>query len=292
MSMKKRFVITTESNSDLPASYLQENEIGIIPHYYNLDGVTYGEDKRLTDKEFYDRMRKGVMPTTMASNPEVIHKTFKKYAEQGYDILHISFSSELSGGYSNVMMGARDISEEYPETKILVVDTLNASLGEGMAIMKAVELRKRGKTIEEVAEWLEEHKLQFCVQFTVDDLFHLHRGGRVSKTTAIVGSMINVKPILYINNKGALVALMNVRGRKKSLITLVDNMLAGMGQYYSKDATVCVVHGDVPGDAQFVVDLIKEKLPDAKVVVNSIGPSIGAHSGPGALGICYMGDHR
>ncbi|MBE5959966.1 MAG: DegV family protein [Lachnospiraceae bacterium] len=292
MSVKKRFVITTESNSDLPAAYLKENEIGIIPHYYDMDGITYGEDKLLTDKEFYDRMRKGVMPTTMASNPEVIRETFISYAKQGLDILHISFSSELSGGYSNVAVGAKEVCEEYPDIKIIVIDTLNASLGEGMVIMKAVELRAQGRSIEQTADWLNNNKLHFCVQFTVDDLFHLHRGGRVSKTTAIVGSMINVKPILYINNQGALVALMNVRGRKKSLITLVDNMLAGMGQYYSKDATVCIVHGDVPGDAQFVADLVREKLPDANIVVNTIGPSIGAHSGPGALGICYMGDHR
>jgi len=288
----KNFVITTDSNSDLPLSYIEEKKIGVISHYYDLEGVTYGEDNLLSPKEFYDRMRKGVMPTTMASNPAVIREVFQGYVDQGLDVLHISFSSALSGGYSNVSVGAAEICEENPGAKIMVVDTMNVSLGEGMVIMKAVQMKEQGKSLEEIAAWIEEHKLEFCVQFTVDDLFHLHRGGRVSKATAIVGTMINVKPILYVNNEGALVSLSSTRGRKKSLITIVDNMIERMGKYKDSDDVICVVHGDAPEDAEFVVNLIKEKLNRDKIMVNTVSPSIGAHSGPGALGICFMGEKR
>lgn len=286
------FVITTDSNSDLPLSYIQEKKIGIISHYYDLDGVTYGEDNLLSSKEFYDKMRQGFMPTTMASNPAVIRDVFQNYVDQGLDVLHISFSSALSGGCSNVTVGAAEICEENPGAKIIVIDTLNVSLGQGMVIMKAIQLKESGKNIEEVTAWIEENKLNFCVQFTVDDLHHLYRGGRVSKATAIVGSMINVKPILYVNNEGALVSLSTIRGRKKSLITIVDNMISGMGKYKDSNDVICIVHGDAPEDAKFIVNLIKEKLNRDNIVVNAISPSIGAHSGPGALGICYMGEKR
>ncbi|ABX43696.1 DegV family protein [Lachnoclostridium phytofermentans] len=288
----KEFVITTDSNSDLLPSYIKEKNIGIISHYYDLEGITYGEDHLLSAKEFYDKMRAGVMPTTMASNPAVIRETFQKYVSEGYDVLHISFSSALSGGCNNVMVGAKEVCEENEGAKIIVIDTLNVSLGQGMVIMKAAAMREQGKSIDEVAAWIEEHKLEFCVQFTVDDLHHLHRGGRVSKATAIVGSMINIKPILVVNNEGQLVSNGTTRGRKKSLATLVDNMLSTMGKYKNENNVICVVHGDVEEDANFLVNLIKEKLHTDDIIVNTVSPSIGAHSGPGAIGICYMGEHR
>lgn len=286
------FVITADSNCDLLPEYIHEKNIGIIPHYYDIDGITYGDEINLTTKEFYNKMREGKMPTTMASNPAVIHDTFQKYVDQGLDVLHISFSSALSGGHSNVVVGAAEICEENPGSKIVVLDSLNVSLGEGMVIMKAVRLKEEGKTLDEITEWIEENKLHFCVQFTVDDLFHLQRGGRVSKFTAIVGSMINVKPILVVNNEGGLVPAGTVRGRKKSLSTIVDNMEKQMGKYKEDDDVICVVHGDAQSDAEHVVSLIKEKFPQKTVIVNSISPSIGAHSGPGAIGIIFMGESR
>jgi DegV family protein with EDD domain len=286
------FVITADSNCDLLPEYIKEKKIGIIPHYYDINGITYGDEINLTPKEFYDKMREGLMPTTMASNPAVIRETFKKYVDQGLDVLHISFSSTLSGGHSNVATGAIEICEENPGAKILVLDSLNASMGEGLVIMKAVQLKEAGKGIDEIAEWIEANKLKFGVQFTVDDLFHLQRGGRVSKMTAIVGSMINVKPILVINNDGALVPAGTVRGRKKSLSTIVSNMEAQLGSQKVEDNTICVVHGDALEDAEYVAGLIKERLHTDNIIINSISPSIGAHSGPGAIGICYFGTGR
>ncbi len=284
------FVITTDSNCDLLPEYLKEKKIGVIPHYYDLDGITYGGEINLTPKEFYDKMRGGVMPTTMASNPAVINDTFLDLVNRGYDILHISFSSALSGGHSNVQAGAREICEEHKEAKILVLDSLNVSMGEGLVVMEAVKLKEEGKTIDEVVEYIEKFKTKISVQFTVDDLFHLQRGGRVSRMTAIVGSMINVKPILVVNSEGALVANGTVRGRKKSLSTIVNNMEFQIGNNKDKEITICVVHGDAIEDANYMVSLIKEKFSKATVIVNTVSPSIGAHSGPGAIGVCYCAE--
>lgn len=288
----KDFVITADSNCDLLEDYIKENSIGIIPHYYDLEGVTYGDEVNLTPKEFYDKMRTGLMPTTMASNPEVIRNTFQSYLDQGLDILHISFSSSLSGGCSNVVTGAMELCEDNPGAKIIVVDTLNASLGEGMFVMKAVDLKKEGKTIDEVAAWLEEHKQEFCVRFTVDDLNHLHRGGRISKTTAFFGTMINIKPILYVNEQGQLVPLTTARGRKKSLSLICNNMLESMGKYKEEHDVICIAHGDSIEDANHLADMVREALPHKKIVINYVSPSIGSHSGPGAMGLCFMGEKR
>lgn len=288
----KDFVITADSNCDLPDNFISDYHIGIIPHYYVLEEITYGDEVNMTPKEFYNKMRTGLMPITTASNPEVIRRTFQSYIDQGYDVLHISFSSSLSGGYSNVVTGAMEICEENPGAKIIVLDTLNVSLGEGLFIIKAARMREEGKSIDEVAQWLEDNKQEFCVRFTVDDLFHLHRGGRISKTVAIVGSMINIKPILYINQEGQLVSLSSTRGRKKSLATLCHEMMNSIGKYKDTDDPICIVHGDAYDDAKYLEDLVREQLPDKPIIINDVSPSIGAHSGPGAIGLIFMGEKR
>jgi DegV family protein with EDD domain len=288
----KEFVITADSNCDLPDSLINKYRIGIIPHYYYLEDITYGGEVNLAPKEFYDKMRSGLMPTTIASNPEVIRSTFRRIIEQGQDILHISFSSALSAGYSNVVMGAREICEENPDAKIIVLDTLNVSLGEGLFAIKAACMREAGKSIDEAAQWLEEHKQDFCVRFTVDNLFHLHRGGRISKTTAIVGAMLNIKPILYVNQEGHLDPLKTIRGRKKSLSTLCDEMMDSIGKYEHTDDPICIVHGDAYDDARFLEERVRELLPEKQIIMNYVSPSIGAHSGPGAIGVIFMGEKR
>lgn len=288
----REFVITTESNSDLPLSYIHENKIGVIPHYYTVEEEVYGDGKELTVPEFYQAMRDQKKVGTMASNPAVIEEMFTNYRKEGKDVLHISFSSALSGGCSNVQMVARQIMEEHPEMKIIVIDTLSVSLGEALMIMKAVSLREEGKSIGETAEYLEKMVQNICVQFTVDDLNHLYRGGRLSKTSAVLGTVVNIKPILYVNEEGKLVALSKVRGRKKSLQTLVDNMEARLGVYRDKQIVIGIVHGDCEADALLVKSMIKERLGYHDFLIAPVGPSIGAHSGPGALGVIFLGDHR
>ena len=286
------FVITADSNCDLLPEYIKEHNVGIIPHYYDIDGVTYGDEINLTPKEFYDEMRKGKMPTTMASNPAVISETFQKYADQGVDVLHLSFSSALSGGHSNVVCGAQEICEENPGMTIQVLDTMNVSLGEGMVVMMAVRMKEAGKSMQEIVDWIEENKLHFTVHFVVDDLFHLHRGGRVSKTTAIVGSMINVKPILSVDDEGKLVSRGTVRGRKKALSSVVTRAIENMPEEYRNDKyDICVVHADCEDEAKMLADMLKEKL-NHDVMINVISPSIGAHTGPGAIGVLCMGEKR
>ena len=288
----RAFAITTDSNSDLPKEYLEQNEITVISHYYDIDGTVYGEDNVLPDHEFYEKMREGKLPTTMASNPDVILKTFHKLVEEGKDVLHISFSSALSGGFSNVSVGAREVCEENPNAKIVVWDTLSVSLGEGLFVKKAVELREQGKSLEETVAWLEEHRDKVSVQFTVDDLFHLHRGGRLSKSAAVLGTLVNIKPILHVTEEGGLAALAKARGRKKSIQTLVDNMAEKVGSVDQTKETVCIVHGDCLEDALLLQEKIKERFAPKEIIVNTIGPSIGAHSGPNALGLIFMCDKK
>ena len=283
-------MITTDSNSDMDPVYLAEHEIGVMPHYYTVEEEVYGGDKELSNHEFYDAMRAGKKTTTMASNPAVILEKFEAYAKQGKDILHISFSSELSCAYNNIVNCANEIMESYPEMKIIVIDTLSASLGEGIMIRKAVEMKKEGKSLEETADWIREYCPYINVQFTVDNLDYLYRGGRLSKSSALLGTVINIKPILYVNKEGKLVALSKVRGRKKSLTTLVDNMEERLGEFRDKQIFVGVVHGDCEEDARYIANMITERFGYTDIVIRPIGPSIGAHSGPGTIGIVFMGD--
>lgn len=180
--------------------------------------------------------------------------------------------------------------ESYPEMKIIVIDTLSASLGEGIMIRKAVEMKKEGKSLEETAGWVRENCPYINVQFTVDNLDYLYRGGRLSKSSALLGTVINIKPILYVNKEGKLVALSKVRGRKKSLTTLVDNMEERLGEFRDKQIFVGVVHGDCEEDAKYIANMITERFGYTDIVIRPIGPSIGAHSGPGTIGIVFMGD--
>lgn len=286
------FVITTESNSDMPASFLQENGVCVIPHYYSIDDEVYGDGKELPIKEFYDAMRARKKAATMASNPAVILEKFTEIAKEGKDILHISFSSALSGGYGNIVSGANEVMEEYPQMQIKVIDTLSVSLAEGILIKAALDMRAQGKTLEETAAYVESLVPHLCVQFTVDDLNHLYRGGRLSKTTAIVGTLANIKPILYVDDNGKLVALDKTRGRKKSLNLLVKNMAERLGSFRDKQIFIGIVHGDCEEDANYLADLVRKEFGYENILIRPVGPSIGAHSGPGAIGVLFLGDHR
>lgn len=286
------FIITTDTTSDLPESYVKEHNIEIHPLYYNLDGVIYGGDVKLNPKDFYAIMRSGQMPTTMAVNPETAKDIFKKYLELGMDVLHIGFSSALSGSYNNAMIAANELKEEYPDRNIILIDSLSASLGEGLLVHKAVMLKETGKSLEETAAWIEENKLHICQIFTVNDLFHLQRGGRVSKATAIIGTMINVKPILHVDNEGRLIPLQNVRGRKRSLATLVDNMEEQIKGYENQNDIVFISHGDSIEDAEYVASLIKSRFGIQSFLIDYVCPTIGSHSGPGTIALFFMGANR
>lgn len=283
------FCITTDSNSDLPKEYIDKYDTTIIPQYYSFDDTVYGDELNMPPDEFYERMRNGALPQSQANNPAVIEDKFRAILDKGADIIHIGFSSALSGSYSNVCMVARELSEEYPDARITVIDSLNVSLGESIMVIYANRLKEAGTSYDEIVVWLNEFKDHINVQFTVDDLFHLQRGGRVTRTTALVGSALNIKPFLYITKNGTLASGGTVRGRKKSISTLVDRMIATLNDNIDYTLPVGVVHGNCLEEAKTLANMIKLKTKFKTVIINDISPSIGTHSGPGALGIMYYG---
>ena len=286
------YVIVTDNTADLPYSYYKEHGMEYTYLTYTMDGQSYGKNQELEFSDFYARMRNGSMPTTSQVNAEEAKEVFCPILEQGKDILYLAFSSGLSGTYNSVRLAGEELQEEYPERKIVVIDTLSASLGEGLLVDKAVELKEQGLSLEENAAWLEEHKLNLCHVFTVDDLFHLHRGGRVSKVAAVVGTMINLKPVLHVDNEGHLIPLKNVRGRKKSLSGLVSLMEEQIGEWKDKNTKIFISHGDCREDAEYVAKLVKEKFGYETFLINYVGATIGAHSGPGTIALFFWGDHR
>lgn len=286
------YVIMTDNMADLPEDYIREHELEVLSLSYILDGETYDRDHPLEVGEFYNRMRGGSMPTTSQVNPEQAKEAFTSCLEKGKDVLYIAFSSGLSGTYNSGRIAAEEIQEEgaFPERKLIVLDSLSASLGEGLLVHKAVQMKEAGKSIDETADWVEANKLHLCHNFTVDDLFHLHRGGRVSKATAILGTMINIKPILHVDNEGHLIAIGKVRGRKKSLSALVDRMGEQIQGFENPE--VFISHGDCIEDARYVEKLVRERFGVEKFVINHVGPTIGAHSGPGTIALFFMGNPR
>ncbi|MCQ2497027.1 MAG: DegV family protein [Lachnospiraceae bacterium] len=289
----REIVVSTESNSDLSQDFIKKNGVLVIPHYYSVEETMYGEEgNQLSYKEFYDEMRAGKKVGTAASNPAVILDKFTELAKEGKDILHISFSSGLSCGYQNIVNGAKEVMESYPDCKIIVIDTLSASLGEGLMIKLALDRIKEGKTIEEIAEEVKSLIPHICVQFTVDDLDYLYRGGRLSKTSAVIGNFINLKPVLHIDNEGKLVPVAKVRGRKKSIATMVDNMAASVGSFRDRQMFIGILNGDCEEDAMLIKELVEEKFGYKDIMFEPVGPSIGAHSGPGTLGLVFLGDIR
>lgn len=284
------FIITADSTVDLPKEFLEEKNVPIVSLSYIVDGATYKDGEGLTSKEFYDKIREGAMPTTSQVNPEQARELFEPILKEGKDILHIAFTSGLSGTYNSCRIAAEELSEEYPDRKIIVVDSLCAASGGGMLLYKALELKEQGKSFDEIAAWVEENKLHVCHDVTVDDLFHLHRGGRVSKTSAVLGTIIKIKPIIHVNDEGKLIVIGKERGRKKALQTLVERM-EEKSQGYDNDI-VMITHGDALEDAEYVKGLIQEKFGITNIMINPLGTVIGSHTGPGVISIFYMGNRN
>ena len=251
-----------------------------------------------TDSTVYDQLYVGKKEDT-EKTPVVEGKK----SPNGQYIFQFAVSEEKLGSKLQIVPGvkasgecvrlaAEELKEEYPDRKILVVDSLCASLGEGLFVYKAVQMKEAGASVDEVAAWLEEHKQNFCHVFTVDDLFHLYRGGRVSKAAAIVGTMINLKPLLHVDDEGHLIPLSKVRGRKKSLATLVSMMEERIGSWKDKNDIIFISHGDCEEDAQYVAKLVREKFGYESFLINTIGATIGTHSGPGTVALFFMGEYR
>lgn len=287
------FVILTDSSADLSASMVQQLDVQVLPLSFVLDGHTYHDhpDNRDMDPRlFYERLRSGDMATTSAVNVAQYTEALEPLLQAGQDVLILAFSSGLSTTYNSSLIAVKELQAKYPDRKLFTVDTLCASLGQGLLVWYATQARARGGSIEEVRDWIEEHKLNLCHQFTVDDLYFLKRGGRISSATALVGSMLHIKPVLHVDNEGHLINTGKVRGRQAALKALVDRM-----EHTAIDSgslTVFISHGDCLEDAQTVADMVKKRFGVQEVYINYVGPVIGTHSGPGTLALFYMGTER
>lgn len=288
-----QFKIITNTTADLPSEFIAENNLGLVHFNYILDEVSYGAENELDWKEFYRLMREEEkMPTTSQVNPDQYKEIFEKYLKENKELLYLSFSSGLSGSCQNAHLAAREVMEENPEAKIVVVDTLCASMGEGLLVYKALQMQKDGLSIDEVKEKVEELVPHLVHIVTADDLFHLHRGGRVNKASAVVGTIVGIKPIIHVNDEGKLIAIGKCRGRKKSLLELVNYMEKNMGSYADKNDIIFISHGDAYEDACFVKEEITKRFGIKDFMIHNIGPTIGAHSGPGTIALFFEGEQR
>ncbi|MBQ6814108.1 MAG: DegV family protein [Lachnospiraceae bacterium] len=286
------FCITTDSNSDLPKEYIEKYNTTIIPQYYSFGDTVYGDELNMEPSEFYERMKNGELPKSQANNPAVIEDKFRAILDKDMDIIHIAFSSALSGSYNNVCMVANELREEYPDAKITVVDSLNVCLAESIMYLHAEKMKEQGASYDDIVEKLEDMKNYVNTTFTVNDLFHLQRGGRVSKTTAIVGSTLNLKPFLYVNENGGLTSDGTVRGRKKALRVLVERMVEEIDENTDYSIPVGIVHSLCLEDAEAVAQMVREETKFTEVIINDISPSIGTHAGPLAIGLIHYGKKK
>ncbi len=284
------YIITVNSTVDTGKEWLKERNVPVIPLKYTIDGQEYTDMYGLSDKEFFQKLREGKMSVTSQINPEEAKEMLEQYVKEGKDVLHLAFSSALSGTCNSMKIAAEELQEEYPEAKVIVVDTLCACMGEAMLLYYALKQKEAGKTIEEVAQWVEENKLHVCHNVTVDDLFHLHRGGRVSKTAAVLGTMVKVKPIIHMDDNGALKVIGKERGRKKSLHKIVD-MAVERSEGWDNEI-IMITHGDCLEDAEYVAKLVREKMGVENVFIHNIGTVIGSHTGPGVVATFCMGNKR
>ena len=284
------YIITVNSTVDTGKEWLEERNVPVIPLKYTIDGQEYTDMYGLSDKEFFQKLREGKMSVTSQINPEEAKEMLEPYVKEGKDVLHLAFSSALSGTCNSMKIAAEELQEEYPEAKVIVVDTLCACMGEAMLLYYALKQKEAGKTIEEVAQWAEENKLHVCHNVTVDDLFHLHRGGRVSKTAAVLGTMVKVKPIIHMDDNGALQVIGKERGRKKSLHKIVD-MAVERSEGWDNEI-IMITHGDCLEDAEDVAKLVREKMGVENVFIHNIGTVIGSHTGPGVVATFCMGNKR
>lgn len=281
------YIILTDSAADLPSDIAETLEIEILPMKYTVN------DKCCIDKDFdmenfYNLLRGKALSLTTQTNVEEFMEYFSKYLEDKKDILYIGFPLSLSGMNNSARLAAKELSERYPERKIIVVDSVSASIGQGLLVYYAAVKKCEGMKINELEDWVNKNKLKFCHWFTVDDLYHLKRGGRISSGAAVVGSILNVKPLLSINNEGKLYLADKIRGKKK-ILELMSSKIKGINPNYNK---VFVGHGDCIEDAKYVAEKIKAEIPSLDVTITHLGPIIGTHTGPGTVALTFVGNSR
>lgn len=287
------YKIITDSTSDLSPKLIDELDVEVIPMIFTIGEnsyCNYPDERDLSSHEFYDRLRAGEFSTTNQIGPITFLEVFEPILKSEKDILYIAFSSGLSGTYNNACLVAAGLSEKYPQRKIYVVDSLSASMGEGLLVYNAVQKKKEGLSIEGVRDWVTENRSRLSHWFTVDDLNHLRRGGRISGAAAYVGTVLGIKPVLHFDDEGHLIPMEKIRGRRQSLNTLIGHMESAVEQ--AEDQMIFISHGDSLQDAQYVAQQVKKKFHVKAIEINPIGPVIGTHAGPGTIALFYLGKDR
>ena len=285
------YQIITDSACDLPQQMLQELKLVAVPLVVNFRGEARSDSVADAQvKELYDAMRSGEVATTSAVNPDGWAKVIAPALAAGKDALVLAFSSGLSTTYQSAVIAASELAESYPDRKIIVIDTCAAALGQGLLVWYACKKRDEGLSLEELAAWVEDAKHHTCHWFTVDDLVYLKRGGRVSAATAVLGAMLNIKPVLHVDNEGHLISMVKARGRKAAINTLASKMGELAGDW--DNSTVFICHADCIADAQKLAEMVKEKYGVKDVFISNLGAVIGSHAGPGTLALFFMGNEK
>lgn len=290
--MEQNYILMTDSDSDLPYELKVRYDIPVVSMPYTLEGKEYFDDlgQTLDAKAFFDKMRQGVQPSTSALNETVYLEYFEPILASGKDLLFLAFSSQLSATIQAIYAARENLLAKYPERTFTVVDTLSISAPQTILVLKAHEMYRAGKSMAEVAQWVEDNKLRAQAWFTVDDLKYLKRGGRVSPAAAAVGTLLDLKPILIETLEGKLAAADKVRGRRKAMAYIVDKAVENIVD--QKEALGIILHADAMEDAQKLQTMLKEKLPEMDIMIHAVGPVIGTHAGPGTLAFCFLGKKR
>lgn len=291
--MERNYVVMTDSSADLTAGLVEQLGLDVIPLSVNVGEqsfMNYPDEREISSPDFYELLRKGANAQTSAVNVDTFLNAMSVHLKAGKDVLYLGFSSGLSSTYGASEIAAQELRDTYPDRKILTVDTLCASLGQGLLVYLTMQKVLSGATIEEAAAYAEENRLHLCHWFTVDDLFFLKRGGRVSAATALVGSALGIKPVLHVDNEGHLINVSKARGRKNSILALVDRMESSAIE--PQKQTIFISHGDCLADAEFLAAEVRKRFGVTDITINFVGPVIGAHSGPGTLALFFLGTER
>lgn len=290
--MKRDYILMSDSDSDLPHEIALEKNIPIVRMPYNLDGVEHFDDNGASgaEKALFDRMRAGAKPFTSLLPKEAYLEYFEPILQES-DLLFLAFSSQMSATFQNVLAAQEELQAKYPNRRFVVVDTLSISAPQALLILGAHQLYEQGASMDDVAQWVMDNRLKAQAWFTVGDLAYLRRGGRISATSAVMGTMLDIKPILAISKIGKLEAYTKVQGRKKAMRTLVEKTVEHIGDSAGK--TIIILHGDVRDEAETLKNQLKNRLSGlGEIKIVMIGPVIGAHAGPGTLAICFIGNER
>lgn len=288
-----KFIISACSTADLPIEFFKEHDVPCLYYSFIIDDKVYYDDLgvSMSYEEFYKRIADGAMPTTSQVNVDTYINTFEPHLKNGLDVLHLSLSSGLSGSSNSAFAAAKVLKEKYPDRKLYIVDTLSASLGYGLLVNYAVLKKEAGENIDQIYNWVNENKLKLNHWFTVNDLQHLKRGGRLGSSAALIGTLLHIKPVLHVNNEGKLVPVSKSAGRKKALNELVSRLQEMIVNPDGQE--IFISHSACLEDAQYVAERVKKCVPSIKrVFINTIGTVIGSHTGIGTVAIFFLGKNR